>query len=650
MAWDTTPVPLDKSLYGDGNWIPVKDDEELPQYVKDALARSYYAPGLGLSDDAIQNAKVHKFNINGQTNYGIQIPNEATYSDTGGASSESGGGNTGSWQQPAFTHFGIQVPMAPGVNVVDDLEPTFYGQSTLGSYDKGGHPAYTFGAEGAYPTPAAYAQSRKDAEDRHRATQVSPLAYAAPLFPLAVGLGAGALGPLFAGEGALGAGAAGAAEAGAGTFGLGGLGGTVGETATLLPAAATSVGAAEGAIGGGLGLGTAAPAASGAVGGGLGLGATAAGAAAPASEGIMGALSSAYTTIQNTVGSGLAAAGLTGPQVAAVAPIVTKGLIGAGGGALVSGLTTGKPLAGAITGGIGGAALGAFGGASGPLATSLGIGGGAANALIGGTVGALGSAATKGDPLMGGLTGGALGYLGSYLPEGVPSPTSLDPSWFNANGSLNEMGQAALGSASGGISPAAATAAGGAGAGSGLFGSKIAGPALALGALAAGAGALGNNGQKTTTPTGSGSTPGPESVAQTLGPYFNQGLNKDVLGRATANPWAAGVPSYWSYGGPEQSYFTNNSLKSFGFADGGGVLSYPTDDGREFSTEYGDSHVRGPGDGTSDSIEARLSDGEYVLTESELSRIGNGNNDYGAEKLDRLRKSGALVRMLANVP
>lgn len=633
MAWDNTPVPLDKSLYGSGNWTPVKDDEELPQYVKDALARSYYAPGLGLTDEAIKNAKVAKFKVNGETNYGIQIPNEMTYSDSGGASSESGGGNTGSWQPPAFTHFGIQVPMAPGVNIVDDLEPTFYGQSTLGTYDKGGHPAYTFGDEGAYPTAAAYAQSRTDAENRHKNAQVSPLAYMAPLFPLAIGSGVAALGGASAFGGAAGAGALGAAE----------LGGGFGEAA----AAAAGTGAFDTA-------GWAAPAIEGAfdtAGWGAAAAPAAAAPAAPASSGILGSIGSAYNAAQNTVSSALTSAGLTSGQAAALAPAVTKGLIGAGGGALTSGLTGGDPLKGALTGGIGGAAIGAFGGAGGPLASALGVGGGTANALIGAGTGALGSKLSGGNPLMGGLAGGALGYLSSYLPDGTPTPTGLP---VDSSGmSVNSAGQVAPPAADPAV---AATAAQGAGAAAnagknlGILGGEkgITGTTLALGALAAGAGALGNSGNKTGTIT-AGATPGPESVKDTLGPYFNQGLNRDVQGRQIADPWAAGVPNYWSYGGPEQTYFNNNSLKSFGFADGGGVLTYPTDDGRPFSTEYGDSYVQGPGDGTSDSIDARLSDGEYVLTARETAMIGNGNPEYGAEKLDRLRKTGVLTRLLASV-
>jgi len=47
-------------------------------------------------------------------------------------------------------------------------------------------------------------------------------------------------------------------------------------------------------------------------------------------------------------------------------------------------------------------------------------------------------------------------------------------------------------------------------------------------------------------------------------------------------------------------------------------------------------HVNGPGDGTSDSIAARLADGEYVLSADVVGAIGNGSNNAGAKKLDAL--------------
>lgn len=59
-------------------------------------------------------------------------------------------------------------------------------------------------------------------------------------------------------------------------------------------------------------------------------------------------------------------------------------------------------------------------------------------------------------------------------------------------------------------------------------------------------------------------------------------------------------------------------------------------------------YVQGPGDGTSDSIPARLSNGEYVMDAQTVSMLGNGDNSAGAKALDSFRdnlrkhKGGAL--------
>jgi hypothetical protein len=53
----------------------------------------------------------------------------------------------------------------------------------------------------------------------------------------------------------------------------------------------------------------------------------------------------------------------------------------------------------------------------------------------------------------------------------------------------------------------------------------------------------------------------------------------------------------------------------------------------------GDFAVRGPGDGRSDSIPARLSDGEYVMDAETVALLGNGSPKAGAERLDAFRVS-----------
>jgi hypothetical protein len=50
-------------------------------------------------------------------------------------------------------------------------------------------------------------------------------------------------------------------------------------------------------------------------------------------------------------------------------------------------------------------------------------------------------------------------------------------------------------------------------------------------------------------------------------------------------------------------------------------------------------HVQGPGDGTSDSIPARLANGEYVMDAQTVSMLGNGDNGSGAKRLDEFRQN-----------
>lgn len=53
----------------------------------------------------------------------------------------------------------------------------------------------------------------------------------------------------------------------------------------------------------------------------------------------------------------------------------------------------------------------------------------------------------------------------------------------------------------------------------------------------------------------------------------------------------------------------------------------------------GSRHVQGPGDGTSDSIPARLANGEYVMDAQTVSMAGNGDNGAGAKALDKFREN-----------
>ncbi|CAB4145440.1 hypothetical protein UFOVP1204_22 [uncultured Caudovirales phage] len=97
---------------------------------------------------------------------------------------------------------------------------------------------------------------------------------------------------------------------------------------------------------------------------------------------------------------------------------------------------------------------------------------------------------------------------------------------------------------------------------------------------------------------------------------------------------------YYKYGQrPAQNFFGSNQLGTVNAAHGG----YTSDMIPKFN-----GPVAGPGDGRSDDIPARLSDGEYVVDAETASLLGNGSPEAGARALDamrrnvRIHKGGAL--------
>lgn len=87
--------------------------------------------------------------------------------------------------------------------------------------------------------------------------------------------------------------------------------------------------------------------------------------------------------------------------------------------------------------------------------------------------------------------------------------------------------------------------------------------------------------------------------------------------------------NWYEYGfNPEQSFFNTSAP------------GYTPEPGKTPGmARGGDFAVRGPGDGRSDSIPARLSDGEYVIDAETVALLGNGSPKAGAERLDDFRVS-----------
>ena len=284
------------------------------------------------------------------------------------------------------------------------------------------------------------------------------------------------------------------------------------------------------------------------------------------------------------------------------------------------------PIAAMAIPGIGPAIGGALG-LSGAAAGAVGSG------LLGAASGALGGGGLKG-ALTGGLAGGLGGLLGPKLgiPGTMPkggTPPIAPPSLAAAQApGTAQAAQAAQAAGSFGVDAASQgainTAAAGAPAaatqtaqaapnfwnrnflGTGIK-NKFAVPALGLGALALG-----------------GAFKQPKDVA---GPTQEQFFGNTFSNAATPAPNMPGIGGRQQNVRPAESYQTAGYSPEYqyfrGYAKGGDV----------------DLSVRGPGDGRDDQIDARLSDGEYVMDAETVAMLGNGSTRAGAKALDGLRVS-----------
>lgn len=309
-------------------------------------------------------------------------------------------------------------------------------------------------------------------------------------------------------------------------------------------------------------------------------------------------------SIASGIGDALSSVGVGADTAATIGTVAAPALIGAGGGALVSGVTGGNPLIGALGGGALGGLYGGYnaaGGLSG-LKDALGLG-------------------TSPQPVPG---------QSIDLSSGTPQGDTSVP-----YGSDQVPAQAAEGK------PALPIAEETAPTTAPKLTKGINTTSLALGALAALGSALAKQNPQPFNPT---SLPGPSSTAATQGPLFNQPMNPHgYITRTPTTPTLPGMSynpadpssygkSYFSYG-PTPTFFSNNAINlGLGYAHGGPAHE-------PFFETGGDSRlVRGPGDGQSDSVNARLSDGEYVMTAADVSRIGGGSNEAGAKRLDEMRQ------------
>jgi hypothetical protein len=310
-------------------------------------------------------------------------------------------------------------------------------------------------------------------------------------------------------------------------------------------------------------------------------------------------------------------------------------------------------MATGVGAGLGGALLGEAAGTLGATtlaeATGIGalgsatVGGLAGNALLGAGIGGL-TGGGKG-ALMGGLLSGAgtvgasaLGnYLGAAAPasvttgtpggvlEGAGGYSSADLDYLNNAGNqiaannptaseypFNVIDKG-TGSTTFDVQAPAAAASKGSGYLSGLTGyltdpNKMAAAAVGLGSL------MGGDSSQPEMPSVTAGTP------TSTDPNMTKRLATTPLNRTRLQP----PIDYYNYGKmPEQVFYGPDQTQqpTVAAAQGGPLSRY----------------VEGGGTGRSDSIDAKLSDGEYVIDSETVALLGDGSSKAGAAKLDQFR-------------
>ena len=291
------------------------------------------------------------------------------------------------------------------------------------------------------------------------------------------------------------------------------------------------------------------------------------------------------TGVGAPLGAALLPTSLAGTTIAGAAlpSVVGNALIGAGVGGLTGG--TKGALLGSALGGFGTIGAGALG------ATGAGVTGTGSEGFSGWW-----SRMGSGDYFGAAGTGGAQGAAGAA----ARAPHALDAA---------VMGNPAAVGATGPVIPPGVTMPGaGGGILSSLGGAKTVIPAalLATAAMSGKPQALPEQGA---------------AQAESTDPNLTKRLDMAPLYR----PQLAGPANYYTYGsGPENVFFgapVETEAPTVKAATGGPLSRF----------------VQGGGTGRSDSIDARLSDGEYVMDAETVSMLGDGSSKAGAQRLDQFR-------------
>jgi hypothetical protein len=286
--------------------------------------------------------------------------------------------------------------------------------------------------------------------------------------------------------------------------------------------------------------------------------------------------------------------------------------VGAGLGAGLMGLAGAGETAAATLGGItgiealGGSTVGSLVGNTLIGAGVGGLTGGAKGALTGGLLSGLGTIGTSalGKALEGSTVGNWLGTgsgdAAKVYPIGALDSNPASVGAYGPQVPPGAEGAYAAANTQGYVAPGAG------GSGTGIMGA-LSKPGFLIPAAILGASALGGGSAK--LPTAQGGTKQPTD------PNLTRPLETTPLSRTRL----ASPMDYYSYGAmPEQRYYAQQPVQA---AMGGPLARY----------------VQGGGTGRSDSIDAKLSDGEYVIDAETVSLLGDGSSKAGAQRLDQMR-------------
>lgn len=314
------------------------------------------------------------------------------------------------------------------------------------------------------------------------------------------------------------------------------------------------------------------------------------------------------------------------------------------------GTMVGGPVGGAIGGGIGGS----FGHPN----DKMGFGSGAE---MGGALGGMGALLAGGGGGMGSLFSGLGGMGGMSMPSvggmgggGAPTYSSdVMGKVFNGSGIPSQYqsnGGGGLGGLSGLFGGGSGGSGGGMGALSGLFGGGSGG---GIGSLFGGGGGGGMSGLSSLLGGGVAGGMGGglldmllagTALGGTLGRKEIQPPNemsKDFQWRP--RDYERDVPDMErSYKAPPLDYMPGVSPEHEYF-------SYKKKKKKKVNMNRG-GYLDGDTDGHADKIDAKLSDGEYVLSADVVSGLGNGNNRSGAKKLDNLQNNVRKQKAVKGFP